>query len=76
VIEYKYKCPVCEILTGTSEGMFSHLEDSIRTGLESHLDWITERLPSTMIRNIKNGEFRQYRKPLVELVEKECKIEE
>jgi hypothetical protein len=65
-----YKCPVCGKVTATNLGMRGHVVGS-RFYFQEHWKWLKAHgLKPT--RKIAAGKYQ----PLMELIEKECKIED
>jgi len=63
-----YKCQVCGLTTATNLGMRGHMVNS-RFRFEKHWQWLKSH-GINATRKTARGNYQ----PLVELVEKECKI--
>jgi len=65
-----YKCPVCGKTTATNLGMRGHVVSS-RFLFDEHRRWIRSHGIS-ITKKVAQGNYQ----PLMELVEKECKVED
>ncbi|MCX6011439.1 MAG: hypothetical protein NT134_04170 [Chloroflexi bacterium] len=65
-----YKCKVCGKTTATNLGMRGHVVNSLFR-FQDHWQWLKSHGISTT-RKVAQGNYQ----PLMELVEKECKVED
>lgn len=77
MISYKYKCPIDRMNTTTLRAMCTHMV-RINDHPPKHAEWIElHGINYYKLRGPKNGKTeRGCYKPLMEVVERECKIQE
>jgi hypothetical protein len=63
-----YKCQVCGMTTATNLGMRGHVVNS-RFRFQEHWQWLNSH-GIKITRKVAQGDYQ----PLMELIEKECKI--